>query len=241
MPELEAYGEHEAFGEAFEYHIVRSPDATEPRIDVDIHEIKVTLPLEAEEDPHELVAENARWIVEKKRKYDEYREQAPDRAFEEGEMWPFLGADRELLVDDVPHSLVLEEALVLAEDRVEDSSIKEELEHLYRREARKHFEEVVAERAEDMGVSYESIALRNQRTRWGSCSPKENLGFNWRLMMAPPEVIDYVIVHELAHLKERNHTRRFWKIVKEYCEGYREKAEWLEDSSPRLVFDTGDL
>jgi predicted metal-dependent hydrolase len=241
MPELEAYGQHEAFGEAFEYRIVRSPDATEPRIDVDIHEIKITLPIDAEEDPHELVAENARWIVEKKRKYDEYREQAPERAFEEGETWPFLGKEREILVDDVPHSLVLEEALVLAEDRVEESSIKEELEHLYRREARKYFEEAVAERAEEMGVSYESIALRNQRTRWGSCSAKENLSFNWRLMMAPREVIDYVIVHELVHLKERNHTRRFWRIVKGYCEGYKEKAEWLEGEGVEMIFEPADL
>lgn len=241
MPELEAYGEHQAFGETFTYHIVRSPDASEPRIDVDIHEIKVVLPLTSEEDPEELVAENARWIVEKKRKYDEYREQAPDRAFEEGETWPFLGEDHELVIEDVRHSQVDGGHLVLAEQRVEETSIKEELEHLYRREARKHFEEAVAERADEMGVSYESIALRNQRTRWGSCSPKENLSFNWRLMMAPTEVIDYVIVHELAHLKEKNHTRRFWKIVKEHCAGYKEKAAWLEDKSVTLLFDRRDL
>lgn len=241
MPELEAYGEHQAFGETFTYHIVRSPDASEPRIDVDIHEIKVTLPQTSDEDPEELVAENARWIVEKKRKYDQYREQAPERKFEEGETWPFLGEERELLVDDVPYSLVLEEAFALSQDRVTESSVKEELEHLYRREARKHFVEAVAERADEMEVSYESIALRNQRTRWGSCSPKENLSFNWRLMMAPPEVIDYVIVHELAHLKEKNHTHRFWKIVKEHCEGYKRYSNWLSENSPRLIFGTEDL
>lgn len=241
MTELESTGVLEAFGETVEYRIVRSEDATEPRIDVDIHEVKVVLPVDSPENPEGLVQKNARWIVEKKRKYDEYREQVPDREFTAGETWPFLGENRELVIEDVRTSTVTDENIVLARQRVEKASVEDELEHVYRREAHKHFEERVAELAEEMGVEYASIALRNQRTRWGSCSPKENLSFNWRLMMAPPEVIDYVIVHELAHLKESNHTRRFWRIVKEHCDGYKERVEWLDEYSAKLILTSEDL
>lgn len=241
MPQVEAKGEVEAFGEILEYDIARSEEATEPRIDVDIHEIRVVLPEGSDEDPHELVAANARWIVEKKRKYDQYREEAPDREFEKGATWPFLGEEKELVVERAQASQVTEDSIVLAEHRAEKASVKEELEHLYRREARDYFRERVAEKAEEMGVNFESIALRNQRTRWGSCSAKENLSFNWRLMMAPPKVVDYVIVHELAHLWEKNHTRRFWRIVKEHCAGYKECSAWLKENSVDLIFDEMDL
>jgi predicted metal-dependent hydrolase len=92
-----------------------------------------------------------------------------------------------------------------------------------------------------MGVGYEQIEVRNQRTKWGSCSTTGTLGLNWRLMMAPPEVIDYIIIHELAHLRESNHTDAFWSLVAEYDPEYKAHAEWLEQNSSRLIFDDSDL
>lgn len=241
MAQAESVRELDAFGETIEYRIIRSKDATEPRIDVDLHEVKVVIPAESGEDPEALVQENARWIVGKKRKYDRHREKAPERRFEVGEEFPYLGDSLEVVVEDVERSMVSRERFILSEARVESSSIREELEDLYRRKAREHFKDRVETFAEEMGVEYDSIAVRNQRTRWGSCSPKENLSFNWRLMMAPAEVLDYVIVHELAHLKETNHTRRFWRIVREHCEGYKKFVSWLEENSATLTFSQRDL
>ena len=82
-----------------------------------------------------------------------------------------------------------------------------------------------------MGVAYQKIGLSNAATRWGSCSPQARLRFNWRLVMAPPEVLDYVVVHELAHLKELNHSKRFWALVKEAAPYYLEAKKWLRQHS----------
>ena len=80
-----------------------------------------------------------------------------------------------------------------------------------------------------MGVSYGRITIREQKTRWGSCSCKGNLNFNWKLMLMPPEILDYVVVHELAHRKEMNHSRDFWKIVEQVLPDYQERRKRLRE------------
>jgi predicted metal-dependent hydrolase len=72
-----------------------------------------------------------------------------------------------------------------------------------------------------------SVVVRNQKTRWGSCSRKGTLSLNWRLVLIPPEVMDYLIFHELAHLREMNHSPRFWKVVASLCPAYAESERWL--------------
>jgi predicted metal-dependent hydrolase len=76
-------------------------------------------------------------------------------------------------------------------------------------------------------VSFDRLAIRDQRTRWGSCSSRRTLSFNWRLVLAPPEVLDYVAVHELCHLRVPNHSARFWRLVEQRRPGYREPRAWL--------------
>lgn len=72
--------------------------------------------------------------------------------------------------------------------------------------------------------------VMGQRTRWGGCSGRRNLSFNWRLVMAPPAVLDYVVVHELAHLAEPSHSTKFWLLVRSHCPRFEEHREWLRDS-----------
>ncbi|MDQ3823259.1 MAG: M48 family metallopeptidase, partial [Actinomycetota bacterium] len=78
-----------------------------------------------------------------------------------------------------------------------------------------------------LGVAYERIAIRDQRTRWGSCSRRGTLSFNWRLVLAPTGVLEYVVVHELCHLREPNHSRRFWALLESARPGYRAERQWL--------------
>lgn len=93
----------------------------------------------------------------------------------------------------------------------------------------------VAHFAPIVGVAYGRIAIRTQKTRWGSCSAKGNLNFNRLLMLAPSEVLDYVVVHELCHRLEMNHSPRFWAEVERVLPDYREQRRWLKQHGPELM------
>lgn len=98
-----------------------------------------------------------------------------------------------------------------------------------------HIPKRVAYYAALIGVDYGRITIRNQKTRWGSCSSKGNLNFNCLLMLAPSEVIDYVVVHELCHRKEMNHSKAFWREVERILPDYRESEKWLKNRGILLM------
>lgn len=87
-----------------------------------------------------------------------------------------------------------------------------------------------------MQLKYKKIKIGKAQKRWGSCSSTGNLNFTWRLIMAPAEVVDYVIVHEIAHLQEHNHSVRFWSLVGRYCPDYKVHTEWLRVNGHLLSF-----
>ena len=95
--------------------------------------------------------------------------------------------------------------------------------------------EVVARFAPVVGVTYGRITIRNQRTRWGSCSAQGNLNFNCVLMRAPDDVLEYVVVHELCHRKEMNHGPKFWAEVERVLPNYRESRKWLSVNGSALI------
>lgn len=89
--------------------------------------------------------------------------------------------------------------------------------------------------AKQIGVTYGKITIRNQKTRWGSCSSKGNLNFNCLLMLTPPEVIDYVVVHELCHRKEMNHSGAFWAEIEKVIPSYKEQVKWLKENGGKII------
>ena len=89
--------------------------------------------------------------------------------------------------------------------------------------------------APQLGVSYGRITLRHQKTRWGSCSGKKNLNFNCLLMLAPEYVREYVVIHELCHLREMNHSKKFWALVEGMMPDYREARKWLRTQGSALI------
>ena len=102
-------------------------------------------------------------------------------------------------------------------------------------EALKVIPERVEYFAKVIGVTYGKITVRNQKTRWGSCSSKGNLNFNCLLMLAPPEVLDYVVVHELCHRKQMNNSKAFWLEVEKVLPDYKEARKWLKEEGSQMI------
>lgn len=111
----------------------------------------------------------------------------------------------------------------------------EVLEKRYRNAARIRFEERVAYFHPLTGGRYTSVTVRNQKTRWGSCSSRGTLSFNYRLIFAPPAVLDYVVVHELCHLTHMNHSKDFWNMVASVMPEYKVYRQWLRDHGHELT------
>lgn len=128
------------------------------------------------------------------------------------------------------------EALPLPEEEPdrEDMLSVEELRKLAK-EAAAHIPVRAALFAGQMGVSYNRITIRNQKSRWGSCSSKGNLNFNCLLMLMPPDIIDYVVVHELCHRLEMNHSALFWKEVENVLPDYKKRRKWLKDNGEGIM------
>ncbi len=108
-----------------------------------------------------------------------------------------------------------------------------------RHEAQRAVRELVAmvadEEAPALGVGVGRVDVRDFRSQWGSCSPRGALAFNWRLALAPFEVLDYVVVHELCHLREANHSRRFWRLVESRRPAWRAQRDWLRAHGEELL------
>ena len=150
----------------------------------------------------------------------------------------FLGTVHTIRVAVVPgkRTTVILEEQAIAITVAEAAAARPALEGWLRAAARFAIASQVASRAKEMGLTYDRVAIRDQKTRWGSCSRAGNLNFNWRLALAPSAVLDYVVVHELAHRVELNHSARFWRAVARYCPAYNEHRIWLRKHGAELRF-----
>jgi predicted metal-dependent hydrolase len=104
-----------------------------------------------------------------------------------------------------------------------------------RRAVRELVAMVIADEAPELGVEPKRVQIRDQRSRWGSCSVNGTLSFNWRLVLAPFDVLDYVVVHELCHMREPNHSGRFWKLVEARRPDWHAQRDWLFEHGPELL------
>lgn len=109
-----------------------------------------------------------------------------------------------------------------------------DLQRWARAESARIYREVIERRSREMGLVPKQVQFRDQRSKWGACSSTGTVTFNWRVIMAPPEVLDYLVVHELAHLKELNHSDRFWAIVEQHCPDHRRLRRWLKQNGYAL-------
>jgi len=114
-------------------------------------------------------------------------------------------------------------------------SIKSLIEKFYRDQAREYLSARSQHFATWLGTDFNELRIKNTKSRWGSCSSKKNLNYNWRIMMAPKEVIDYLVIHEVCHLKQMNHSAKFWALVESLDPDFKIHKKWLRDNQERLL------
>ncbi len=183
-------------------------------------------------DIEQFIQEKEEWIQRTREKL-KAAINTPPRQFVDGEHFLFLGTEYGLrLVPPQRPALKFEGGFTLgtsAQVRAEATFIR-----WYKEQALRIFSERVKHYAEMHGLIPKHIRVTSAKTRWGSCSANGTISFTWRLVMAPLEVIDYVVLHELAHLKVRNHSPRFWKLVESLCPDFKRQRTWLKDHGETL-------
>ena len=213
-----------------EYTIRRSTRARRIRVKVDPHAgVEVVIPQRAtHRDAKRAVAELRPWI---ERRLHEARE-AQERLQPPPGAVPFLGAHLRLR-----HATGRTRVVRRGEELwLPDTAPDEALERWYRTQARTVITPRVQRATAALGITRPTrLAIRNQRTRWGSCSTTGALSFNWRLLLAPEPVLDYVVWHEVCHLVVMDHSNRFWSLVERHVPDYREPRRWLRRNGTALV------
>lgn len=206
--------------------IIRSKRRTVALIVESDGSVTVRAPLRLPESAIQAFAEkHFNWIEKKKA---EMRAIVPIRSkqYQPGENFLYLGREYSLEVVAGQHKkLILDERFKIAESAVKNAELV--FQNWYRQQAKQWIVEQVKNLAELHQLRYEKIKITSARTRWGSCSPKNTLSFSWRLMLTAPEVIEYVIIHELAHTVHHNHSKRFWNLVEKLLPNYKARRKLL--------------
>ncbi len=181
----------------------------------------------------QFVEKHARWVEKKKAEIRASVPMQPKR-YLPGERFLYLGESYPLeIVKDQKMKLVLEDGFKLAESVQANAEMV--FQGWYRQQARRVIDARVAFFAERHQFNYKKIRISSARTRWGSCSSKGTLSFSWRLILTPPDVIDYVVVHELAHTVHHNHSKRFWKLVENLLPDYRGRQKRLKQFGQQVL------
>lgn len=187
------------------------------------------------------ISKNKKFVEKALHELRDLRHRFPRPDFLSGEPMMLLGQKLPLQVvwswQKKPSVTFLEDTVEL---KIEISATREQrqkaIAKAYSDQARHFLTERIRHWAERMKLPMGRLSFRSQRTRWGSCSPDGSISLNWKLIAAPWPVIDYVLIHELAHLREPNHSSRFWKIVEAHCPDYRKWRKWLRDNQYEFEF-----
>lgn len=185
-------------------------------------------------DLNSYIDKKIKWITDKKKLV--LSKKQTKKLFISGEKFLYLGQPKELVVvDDDSFAIKFEE------DKFQICQIfvsegPKLMEKLYRNLAWNYISHRTVELSKMHNFDFTNIKISKAKTNWGSCSSKNSLNFTWRLVMAPPDIIDYIIIHELSHTREHNHSEKFWNIVAEIIPDYKSKVKWLKINGHLLDF-----
>lgn len=170
------------------------------------------------------------WILKTLKKFEGRGK--VEKTYQEGERFLFLGDMYKLHIGDFKEIKIKDSLLEFPEFM--SFRIKTELKNWYIKQAKVYISERVEYMSKKMGANYKSIRFSDTSSKWGSCFPDNSLQFNWRLIMTPITVINYVVIHELVHTKEKHHQDSFWRKVRLYTPAYKQHAKWLDENKHLL-------
>jgi predicted metal-dependent hydrolase len=213
------------------YMVRRSERARRVRVTVDpARGVEVVLPRRApEREAAAAISELRPWIERRIQELDRARAAVAAR----GETVPYLGSLLRTIPEEGRTRVHRKDCDLLVP---EGQSRAPALERWYRRAARTEIAPRLDRACRQAGTAYSGLTIRGQRTRWASCSRSGAMSFNWRLLLGPEPVLDYVVWHEVCHLQVMDHSPRFWALLGERCPGYRDHARWLRRHGATLVF-----
>ena len=185
---------------------------------------------------NELVYSKRLWIKEKLAHSQKYPVDSEYKEFVSGETLMYLGKNYQLLVQDeeVEH-IVFEQRFIISKSNQPKANTL--FKAWYKQQALKKIEPIAKRVAKNLGVEYNECKVSEMKYRWGSCTPANNIIFNWRIIKAPMIVLEYLVAHELVHLIEPNHTSRFWNILSIQAPNYHRAKGWLKKHGHRLEVD----
>ena len=231
MPYKITSAKQQTMSDDLPYRIRRSDRASRVRVSVDPHGgVEVVLPRRSPASAAPAaIAELRPWIERRLREARAVRAAIAAR----GSTLPYLGSVLQLR-PDASRSRVHRRGATLLVPADPDRA-PQAIERWYRRAAAEEIAPRLDAAVRALDASYTSLSIRGQRTRWGSCSARGAMSFNWRLLLAPEPVLDYVVWHEACHLRVMDHSPRFWALVRQHCPDYEEHRGWLRLQGSTLV------
>lgn len=213
-------------GREVPYRLVRNPRSRHVRMTLTPEGLRVSAPVRLpESEVHRALLSKERWLL----RHAELLTPAVPPPLTDGMALPFLDGEVELGVRMAARPSVRfrpeEGRMVVATP--DPGAVRQLVERGYRDAARRWFAQACAGHGREMGAAPRAIAIRDPRTRWGSCSARGTVSFSWRLLMAPARVAEYVVVHELAHLIHLDHSPAFWDLVDRTRPAHRAESRWL--------------
>ena len=223
-------------GFEFQIEVKRTDRKKSASISLDGNLVKVTVPKSLSDNRiRDLINKRTPWI-KTKLKEQSLRPSSKPKEYVSGETVPYLGRNYRLKVVEggMPSIKMFGGylvATVLNCEKSRQDTVKHLLEDWYQRQAKRRLREKTDLLSKIVGVSPKSVSVKNYKSRWGACSSNGKLTYNWRIILAPHRIVDYVVVHELCHLLEHNHSPRYWKHVEHHVPDWRDCRDWLKHQS----------
>lgn len=238
--------------ETIQVHIIRSKRKT---VCMSINKdgsvtIKAPLRYPSDKEIANFVEQKIDWVLKQREIQEDREDMRLVRRFETDYSFPYLGEERLVeMQKGKKNTVAFEEGKIIIQTPYYDALIKNyeaeenksaieklrsDLKKWYKKQASDYITKRVDYYKDIIGVTVNSVSIKSRKTQWGSCDSNGDITFSWRLVMACPEAIDYVVIHELCHRKHMDHSREFWKLVQKFMPDYKKQKQWLEENSVNL-------